>query len=283
MTAHRETTFHGAEGLGLFLQTWQPDGAIKAVVALVHGIGEHSGRYPALINALTASGFAVTSFDHRGHGKSPGIRGHVDGWSEYREDVREFLRYTSTHFPRLPIFLYGHSLGALIASDYVIHHPDGLAGLIMSGHPLVPTGAAKPHLIFLARLLSKLHPTFLIRLGLDASALSRDGRAVEEYLADPLVQTKVTARWGTEALAAVDRVRARAHEITMPVLIVHGGADKVNSPEGSRELLALMSSSDKTLHIYPGGYHEPHNDLDRELVFRDVVNWLLTHTPRSSV
>jgi alpha-beta hydrolase superfamily lysophospholipase len=278
MIAHRETTFQGAGGLDLYLQIWQPVGALRGVVAIVHGLGEHSGRYPSLVSSLTANGFAVTTFDHRGHGKSPGLRGHVDSWSEYREDVHEFLRYTSSHFMHLPLFLYGHSLGALIVTEYVLFYPDGLSGLIVSGHPLRPTGAAKPHLIILAKFLSRYKPKFVIPLGLDPSALSRDPSVVEAYRNDPLIQTKVTARWGTEALAAVDRVRERAREIVMPILIVHGGADAINSPERSRELLDTVSSTDKSLHVYPGGRHEPHNDLEKEEAVADITEWISART-----
>jgi acylglycerol lipase len=278
MIEHRETTFHGAGGLELYLQVWQPNGALRGVVAIVHGLGEHSGRYESLVSSLTANGFAVTTFDHRGHGKSPGIRGHVDSWSEYREDVHEFLRYTSSHFMHLPLFLFGHSLGALIVTDYVLFYPDGVTGLIVSGHPLRPTGAAKPYLILVARFLSRHKPKFVIPLGLDPSELSRDPRVVAEYRSDPLVQTRVTARWGTEALAAVERVRGRAREIRMPILIVHGGADAINSAEGSKELLDMVSSEDKTLHVYPGGRHEPHNDLEKEEAVADISEWISART-----
>ena len=278
MPDNRDTTFRGAGGLELRLQMWQPNGAIRGVLAIVHGIGEHSGRYSTLVESLTAHGFAVTSFDNRGHGKSAGVHGHVDNWNEYRQDVHAFLSYTSSHFMRLPLFLYGHSLGALIVTDYVLFYPEGLDGLIVSGHPLRPTGAAKPHLIFLARILSRYKPLFSFPLGLDPNALSRDPAVVHAYRMDPLVHTKVTARWGTEALAAVARVRSRAPEIRLPLLILHGEADRINSVEGSRELLKLASSEDKQLRVYAGGYHEPHNDLDRDVVAKDVLDWLSDRT-----
>jgi alpha-beta hydrolase superfamily lysophospholipase len=283
MVEHRETSFRGAGGLELYAQVWQPSGRIRGVVAVVHGAGEHSGRYSTLVNALTAHGYALTSFDHRGHGKSPGLRGHIDAWSDYRTDVREFLRFTSTEFKGARLFLYGHSLGALIVSEFVLFHPEGLDGLILSAHPLVPTGAAKPHLILLARLLSRVIPGFSISLHLDAGALSRDPAVVRGYRSDPLVHSKVTARWGTEALAAVDRVRARAREISLPVLVLHGGSDAIDSPDGSRELLGLMSSSDKQLNVYDGGFHEPHNDLQRDAVAADLISWLDAHASAANV
>lgn len=271
---HREANIRGSAGLDLFVQIWQPAGEIRGVVALVHGIGEHSGRYAYLVERLVGSGFAVAGLDNRGHGRSGGRQGHIDSWSEYREDVHTFLEYVSAQFPRLPLFLYGHSLGALIVTDYVLFHPEGLDGLIVSGHPLRPTGSAKPLLILLARILSKYRPTISFPLGLDEGTLSRDPEVVKAYREDPLVFRKVSARWGTETLAAIDRVRARASEIKLPLLILHGGADRINSVDGSKELFGLASSPDKQIRIYPGGYHEPHNDLDREVVATDVIEWL---------
>jgi len=275
---HRETTFRGSGDVDLFLQTWQPVGAIRGVVALVHGISEHSGRYGYLVERLTEQGFAVAAFDNRGHGRSGGVHGHVDSWSDYREDVRAFILYTSAHFMRLPLFLYGHSLGALIVSDYVLFYPDGLEGLIISGHPLQPSGAAKPYLVIIARFLSRYKPLVAIPLGVPDDALSRDPAVVQAFGNDPLVHRKVTARWGVETLAAIDRVRARAGEIRLPLLVLHGGADRVNSVEGSKELFNLVSSTDKEIRIYPGGYHEPHNDIDKEAVLSDVIDWMLTRT-----
>lgn len=274
---HREATLRGAADIELFVQTWRPIGAIRGVVAIVHGIGEHSGRYGFLVERLLEHGFAVAALDNRGHGRSGGIHGHVDSWTQYREDVRTFVLYVSAQFMRLPLFLYGHSLGGLIVTDYVLFFPEELDGLIVSGNPLRPTGSAKPFLILVARVLSRYKPTISFDLGLDDNALSRDPEIVKAYRDDPLVHRRVTARWGTETLAAIERVRARASEIRLPLLILHGEADLINSVEGSRELFNLASSADKQLRVYPGGYHEPHNDLDREVVASDVVEWIIEH------
>ena len=275
-------TIHGHDGIELFEQSWLPEGAIRGVVAIVHGIGEHSGRYGYLVERVTDRGFAVAALDNRGHGRSAGIRGHIDSWADYREDVRMFLRYVHATFPGSPVFLYGHSLGALIVTDYVLSYPDGIDGLIVSGHPMRPTGAVKPFLIFVARLLSRFAPKTSLSLGLSYDTLSRDPDVLKAYRDDPLVHSRVTARWGTEALAAVDRVRARASEIRMPILILHGEADRINSVEGSRELLEKVSSTDKQLEVYSGGYHEPHNDLDQERVASDVIEWILERLPLRS-
>lgn len=271
---HTQTTFRTDDGLRLFSQSWLPAGEARAVLALVHGIGEHSGRYGNLVNAISQSGFAIAALDHRGHGSSPGQRGHINSWKEYREDVRAFLDHVRGNVPDRPVFLYGHSLGSLIVLDYVLAYPRGLAGLIVSGTALQPVGVARGYLVALAKVLSRLLPAFSVSLGIDASTLSRDAAVVQAYRDDPLVHSRVTMRWGTESLAAIERVRSRAAEISLPLLVVHGEADRINSVEGSRELYWAVSSTDRKLCIYPGGSHEPHNDLDHLIVSRDIEYWL---------
>jgi acylglycerol lipase len=277
MARKSEWTFEGAGGLRLHAGCWEPEETARAAVALIHGISEHSERYATLVEHLTSSGFAVCSFDHRGHGKSPGKRGHINDWSEYREDVRAFLEQVRQKFPKRRLFLYGHSLGALIVAEYNLHHWHGIAGLIVSGIPLQPTGAAKPHLVFMAKMLSRIWPTLTLPLDVDGSKLSRDAAIARAYETDPLVHHKASTQWGAEALRAIDRVRERAADIRLPILILHGGNDQVNDVEGSKELFEKISSADKEIRIYPDGAHEPHNDLDREQVARDVEDWLTRH------
>jgi alpha-beta hydrolase superfamily lysophospholipase len=269
-----EFNFNGAEGISLLGKCWTPSQKPRAVVALVHGISEHSGRYSAVVDSLTAAGFAVCAFDLRGHGRSEGQRGHIDRWSQYRDDVMAYLEQVKTRYPGLPVFIYGHSLGALIVTEYVLWHPTGLEGMIVSGIPLRPTGVAKKPLVLLARSLSHVWPRFSVSLGVDGTRLSRDPAMVKAYDEDPLVHHTATARWGTETLEAIDRVKSRMSEIRLPILILHGEDDPVNSVQGSTELFAAVSSKDKELHTYPGGKHEPHNDVQREQVVNDVKKWL---------
>ncbi|MBA3342970.1 MAG: alpha/beta hydrolase [Gemmatimonadaceae bacterium] len=274
MSQHAETKFAGSGGVELYAQSWTPAGDTHAVVPIVHGIGEHSGRYANLVEYLTSHDFTVFGFDHRGHGRSPGRRGHVARWSEYREDIAAFLRLARESAPGVPLFLFGHSLGALIVVEFTLHYPAGLAGLVASGIPMQPTGVAKPHLVAFARVMSRVWPSLSISMGLDAGALSRDEGVVQAYRDDRLVHPRASVRWGAETLAAIERVRSRAAEIRLPLLLLHGEADRINSVEGSRELLARVSSVDKTLQVYPGGSHEPHNDLCSPQAVSDVEMWL---------
>jgi alpha-beta hydrolase superfamily lysophospholipase/sulfatase maturation enzyme AslB (radical SAM superfamily) len=274
---HAEGMFQGVGGLPLHGQCWHPEQEPRAVVGILHGHGEHSGRYLNVVHSLLSHGYAVCAFDHRGHGRSRGQRGHISSWSEYREDVRHFLQWVSSREPDCPIFLMGHSMGALVALDYLIHYSKGIRGAIISGAPIEPAGVAKPYLVLLSRLLSRVFPRFPLHLALDTSALSRDAAIVRAYVEDPLVHGKFSARWGTESLATLAWVKAHAADLDVPILFIHGEADRLNLPDGSRHFFERISSADKTIHIYPEMYHELHNDLGYDQVMNDLEQWLRRH------
>ncbi len=274
---HSEGTFRGMDGLDLYYQCWRPDGKAKAVLAIVHGVREHSGRYTDVADYLTARGYVVYGLDQRGHGRSPGQRGHINAWEEYRGDAKAFLAMIGQQEPDLPVFLLGHSMGALVALDYLLSHPEGLRGAITSGAPLEPVGSMKPYRVALVRLLSRIRPRFSSASGVDASAISRDPAVVRAYESDPLVHDKVSARWATEFFSTIERVKPRAAEVKIPILMIHGGADRIVSANGSRTFFEKIGSSDKELKVYPGSYHEPHNDIDREQVLTDMERWLDRH------
>ena len=323
-----ETTFLSHDGLRLLARHWSPKGEPKGLsVAIVHGVGEHSGRYDRLVEHLTSAGFHVHAFDLRGHGRSEGLRVHVNRWQDYRQDVAQYLKLVVEQTGGYPVFLYGHSLGVLIVLDYLIqtipavnlddpsahdrynsHAPsvptlhdainrdatknpirapspsnstgpslDLLVGAILSGAPLQPVGVAQPLLVLAARWLSSLWPTFRLPLRVDPSALSRDEKVVADYRQDPLVEWQGTSRWGAEALATLERVRAQVRAISCPLLILHGESDRVSRAAGSRELFQGVSSDDKQLRIHPDGAHEPHNDFGYQQVLADVEQWLEEH------
>ena len=274
---HTEGTFEGVGGLALYYQSWRPTGDPRGILAIVHGFGEHSGRYPNVVDYLVARDYAVYGLDLRGHGRSPGQRGHIDEWGDYRGDVRAFLQMIAHEEPGRPVFLLGHSMGALIVLDYVICHPDGLAGTVLSSVPIDPVGVAKAHLVAIARLLSRLWPRFPLQVGLDTSALSRIPEVVRAYEEDPLVHGQASARWGTESLDIVEWLKAHAAELTIPTLVVHGDEDRLDSLDGVRALFQQAASTDKELRVYPGSYHEVHNDLDHAQMVSDLEEWLARH------
>jgi alpha-beta hydrolase superfamily lysophospholipase len=270
---------------------WQVHSPVKGVLTLVHGLGEHSGRYCAVVKALTAAGYAVYAFDNQGHGKSAGQRGHIDRWQNYRDNIRAFLQLVREQEPTAPLFLMGHSLGGLIVLDYVLRSAQSaefqslnLLGIIVSAPPIQPMqGAASSVRIMLARLLSGLFPRLTLQMGLDKSGLSRKQEIADEIADDPLIHSCVTLRWGSETLNTIEWVKSHIDQLSLPILITHGDADPIIAPDGSRQIFQRIQSSAKTLTLYPGSYHEPHNDLDADVVVTDLVNWLneYRHLPTS--
>ncbi len=273
-------TFRTPDHLNLYMAHWRATAPPRGVIALVHGFGEHCGRYGNLIAPLLSQGFEVYGFDLRGHGRSPGPRGHIDSWAQFREDVRAYLEAIRQEGSDLPLFLYGHSMGGLIVLDYALHFPEGLAGVIASGPVLAQPGVS-PVLLFISRVISRIRPSFTVDTHLDANALSRDPDVVRAYLQDPLVHSKASARLGTELNATVEWVQNHTSEWRLPLLILHGEADRLSPPEGSRRFIERVSWPDKMLHLYPGGYHEPHNDLQKEQVFADLIHWLDAHLSKA--
>ncbi len=267
----------GVGGIKLYYRTWLPDKPARGVVAIVHGVGEHTGRYQNLAEALVPAGYIVTGFDQRGHGQSEGQRGHIMAWEEYREDMRIYLAEVAKLAPGLPLFLYGHSMGSLVMPDYLLHYPDGYAGAILSGTAIETKNSAPAHLVALARFMSGFWPTFSLKVKLDGSFLSRDPQVAAAYNNDPLVHWNRSARWGTEFLDKIEWLKENFKRIELPLLFLHGECDPVVSVEGARRMHADIWSKDKTIHIYPEGLHEPHNDIQHEQVGADIRAWLDGH------
>jgi alpha-beta hydrolase superfamily lysophospholipase len=276
---HLEETFEGSGGMELYYQRWRPEGTPRASLAVVHGRGEHSGRYGNVVDWFVPRGYAIYAFDQRGYGRSPGGRGYVNSFSEYRHDVAAFLDLVRTAEASRPLFLLGHSLGGLIVLDYALRDPSGLDGVIASG-PSLGAAPVSPLLLLLSKVLSRLWPRLTLETGLEVAALSRDQAVVDAYVNDPLVHNLGTPRLSTEMAKTVDWVQAHAADLALPCLILHGGADRLCAPKDSQAFFDKVTSDDKERHEYEGSYHEIFNDLDKEVVFADMEAWLDDHLSR---
>ncbi len=276
---HRENHFTGARGLSIYGQCWEPETTPRALVLIVHGAGEHSARYHRLADYLTCAGYVVAALDHPHHGRSEGRYGHLERLDDCLQTLEIFQRQVQAEYPALPQFLLGHSMGGLISSLHLLDHQSAFVGAVLSG-PAIKTGIEPPWLQRqLIRLLSALFPAMGV-LQLDAGGVSRDPREVEKYVSDPLVNHgKMSARMVSELFAGMQRIQSQASGITLPIMILHGGADPMTSPEGSRFLYDAVSSRDKTLKIYPGLYHEIFNEPEREEIFAEVLAWCDRHLP----
>jgi acylglycerol lipase len=276
---HQDGFFKGVRDAGLYYQGWLPEGEAKAVLFIVHGLGEHSGRYMNVVNRFVPRGYAVYGIDHLGHGRSDGQRLTVERFTDYTEPLNTMFDMIRGWQPGKPVFLVGHSMGGLIGALYLTAHQAGLVGAVLSGPAVKPPGNIPKAVIVLGRVLSILIP----RMGLvplQAREVSRDPAVVEAYLADPLVcKEKITARLGAEMLDAMERIRVDAELITLPLLIVQGGADKLVDPAGARLLHNAVTSPDKRLIVYDGLYHEVFNEPEHDRVLADVETWLEGHLP----
>lgn len=277
---HREGFFEGPRGRKLYHQAWLPQGEARAVLLVVHGLAEHSGRYMNLVGRFVPRGYAVYGVDHVGHGRSEGQRLYVERFTDFTAPLKIFSDMIVQKHPARPIFLIGHSLGGLIGALHLLAHQDELAGAILSGPAIQAPGNVPPALVFIGRLLAALLPrTGLVPLA--AEGISRDPAVLAAYLADPLVtKGKITARLGAEMLAAMARIRGEAGRVRLPLLIVQGGADVLVDPAGAKLLHDAAASADKRLIVYEGFYHEVFNEPEHDRVLADVEAWLEAHLGR---
>ncbi len=272
---HLEGQFTGATGQ-LYWQAWKPD-VPKALLVIVHGFDDHSSRYAHVADYFATRGFAVYTFDQIGHGKSGGVRGHVNRFDDYVADVERFVALVKSQQPNLKTFLYGHSQGGMVALRYGIVHPDGVNGIITSGAGMLlamPTPAWK---VSLGKVLANIVPTFSMPNGIPMNGLTHDEQMLNATRDDSLRHGKATARWANEFFKAQQDILASANRFDVPLLMLHGGADPIISPDATKQFYADASSSDKHMKIYDGMLHEISNEVGREQVFADMEQWLNAH------
>ncbi|QLE55939.1 alpha/beta hydrolase [Nostoc sp. TCL26-01] len=277
--SHQQGIFPSLGGLELYYQSWCPQGKAKAILAIVHGLGGHSDKYGNIVKHLTSKQYAVYALDLRGHGRSPGQRGHISAWTEFRSDLAAFVKLIQNQQSRCPIFLLGHSLGAVVVCDYVLQNPQAAAdlqGAIALAPAIGKVGVSKLKLL-VGNLLSQVWPRFTLSTGINLSAASRDEKMLAIYTQDSLRHTKASARLATEYFATVAWIQAHAAEWQIPLLILHGGADRVALPEGGAIFYQNVACTDKLRIEYPGAYHDLQNDINYQEVLTDLENWLENH------
>ena len=271
----REWGWKSADGLEMFAQSWEPDETPRAVVCLVHGLGEHSGRYAHVGKAFVEAGFVLTGFDVRGHGKSGGPRGHTPSYDALMDDIDLFIHLVAGRYPGLPRFLYGHSLGGNFVINFALRCRPELVGVIATGPWLKLAFQPASSKVMLGKIMNNILPGFSQASGLDTRALSHDPEVVNAYENDPLVHDKISARLFLNVFESGLWALDHAAEIPLPLLLMHGGADRIISLEASRQFAA--SAGDKvTLRIWDGLYHEIHNEPEQGEVFTVMIDWMNT-------
>ncbi len=266
-----------SDQLKLFAQKY-PVESPKANVIIVHGLGEHSGRYSEVCSALNGAGFNVYVYDHRGHGKSEGIRAYVNDYNDYLNDLKLMVGYAKSDSPSVKNFILGHSMGGFITALFGIKTDNEVDGIILSGAATQSSKQASGAMRAMIRLMGKISPKF--SLGNDLGKIvSKDQNVVNAYIADPLNAKKITmGLYNQFLIKGIDFVKAHLNEFHYPVLILHGEQDLIIDNHSSQIFHNTISSTDKSLKIYPGLYHEIMNEPEKQTVVNDIISWLKLHS-----
>jgi alpha-beta hydrolase superfamily lysophospholipase len=270
---HTEFSIDTQDGLQLYGQSWEPDEKPKAVVCLLHGFKEHSSRYSHLAKALVNNAYSMFAIDLRGHGKSQGRRGDTPSYNALLDDIDQLYKTAEERYPDTPCYLYGHSLGGNIALNYIFSPRRKPAGAIISGPWLRLSFEPPAARVTLARIMNGIWPTFSQPVGLETAALSRDTQIVNAYENDPLVHDQISARMYLEIHMAGLRALDHAAKLSVPILLMHGSADRICSPDASGEFAASAGEL-CTFKLWDGFYHEIHNEPEKDEVFAYLLAWL---------
>lgn len=239
----------------------------------MHGLGEHSGRYGYVSEAFGKAGYATLAFDQRGHGKTPGPRGYGLSYEAFMDDIARLLEEAARKYPNHPCFLYGHSMGGNFVINFALRRKPQLAGVVATAPALKPAFEPLALKVALGKIMSVLWPAFSMPNGLDLQGLSRDPEVIRLYTSDPLVHDRISARLGTDILKTGRWALEQAAGFLLPLLLMHGSADRLTSFQASREF-ALRAGERCTLKIWEGFYHELHNEPEKEEVLTFIIEWM---------
>lgn len=272
---HKQWRQSSSFGYELYAQQWLPkEQAIKAIVCLSHGSGEHSSRYLNVAKAMTAEGIGIMTLDHHGHGRSDGKRGHFISLQSVLQDMFNLIEDARQQFPNVPIFLYGHSMGGNIALNCSLRLQPPIAGLILTSPWLELAFKPPKFQVWLGKKLVKLLPALTQSTGLDPKDLYRPGnKNAIPVVNDPLCHTSITLKAFLDLEASGQWAMQHANQLTVPFLLIHGNADRITSYDAS---LSLAKKLGEKCHFVTreGGYHELHHDLEGQKTIEQIISWM---------
>lgn len=268
-----ELSWKTSDGINIYGKKWETQMPTKAVICIMHGMGEHINRYEHVAEMFTTNGYAVIGCDQRGHGKSEGKRGHFPDFDTFLNDVDALLRAASEHFPDAKKIPYGHSMGGNLVANYLLRRQPKITGAILSAPYFQLAFQPSPVKLKIGRLLKDIFPALSMSSGLDSSSISRDVEEVKKYNEDPLVHDKISAKMGIELIETGQWAIDNANKLSIPTLVYHGTADRLTSHHGS-ELFAEKTEKLVTFVSFEGFYHETHNEPEKAEVFKMLILWL---------
>lgn len=274
---HFEFSWKNPAAVDIYAQGWAPDGAadaVKAVIILQHGLGEHSGRYRHVAEFFAQHGIALLANDRSGHGKSGCKRGHIHKYEYVFDDISKLHHEATVRYPDKPVFLYGHSMGGGIVLNYLIRHPkNGLKGAIVTGPLILPAFQPSRIIVGLGKLMRGIFPGFVQNNQVDANKISRDPQVVKTYQQDPLVHDRISAETGVTMLEWGKYILENGKEISIPLLAMHGSADQLTSPKATQDFVR-QAKGNITLKIWDGLWHEIHNEPEQLQVLLEIYKWI---------
>lgn len=274
---HQEGHFQGIHKTPLYFQSWTALNP-KGLVIVIHGYGEHSGRYQNVVDALVPDVYALWALDHRGHGKSEGRRCYVNRFTDFLKDLEIFEKKAREAHRELPVHLIGHSMGSMIANHYVAsRQKQDYRSLTLSGTGAAPGPAIPGAVILLARLLSAIAPKLSLPSGVDPTFISHDQQVVDAYISDPLVENKVTARLACEMMRSLPDMITAAQRLKVPTMMQIGDEDESFHPDSWDRLFSAIAVDDKVFKKYPGCRHEVYNEIKNEAPLADLKDWINQH------
>lgn len=276
---HRTLNWDNRSGCTAFAQCWNPETSPAHVIVLIHGLGEHSGRYEAWAKRFVGQGVGVYALDLHGHGRTTGARGHVESFEFIYDDIQHLLGVAQKDNPKAKLHLYGHSMGGAVALGFAALRANQVSGpaltsIVTTGTAIRPGFEPPAWKLKLAALLNKVVPWLALGNELDPKWLSSDTRVVAAYLTDSLVHDRISVRWYNEWTRTVASVKTSKSQIKSPLFMLHGAADRATSPKAAQEMAVILGAKFLSL---PGAFHEIHHEPCQNIVFTDVLGWLGSH------
>lgn len=278
MQAYNETkdSYKSRDGLNIHYRHYAAEDE-RLCVVISHGLGEHSGRYLNVVEKLCPMGISIFVHDHRGHGKSQGRRGHIDGFDQYIDDLDILLNISRDKSrANTPVILLGHSMGGLIGLSHAINRPGKIDGIAVSSPLLQPAVKVSSALIFATKIMSVLWPSMTVSNKVDPDVLSHDEGVIQQRNSDPLIHSRVSARWVVECTRAMEKTSAFVGSLDIPLLMQVAGEDKLVKSSATETFFSRLNGDDKTIRVYEGMYHEIYNETRerRALVLDDLKTWI---------
>ncbi|MEL7021784.1 MAG: lysophospholipase [Bacteroidota bacterium] len=272
--AATEFSWTTQDGLQIYAKHWAAHATPRGVIALVHGLGEHVNRYNHFADFFNKNGYAVVGYDRRGHGRSEGKRGHTTSYGAFMDEIAQLLVEIEELYPRLPTFLYGHSMGGNLSLKYTIDRHPTINGLVVTGAHIRLAFQPPKILVGIAKIAKRIAPGFTQDNELDPNHVSSDPEVVRDYVKDPLVHSKISSMTASAMLDAAAWLDRYDGHLQVAALVMHGSGDKITDFQGSKDFAARVKGEDITFKGWDGLYHEIHNEAQQQDVFNYTLDWL---------